>query len=79
MSFLTEIVRLMWCVKGVKINTLVVLGFGWPVEVYFGLLSVSEINIKYVYRVLACLVGLTHGCGNLTHHVLWYVLIGYLG
>ena len=54
MSFLTEIVRLMWCVKGVKINTLVVLGFGWPVEVYFGLLSVSEINIKYVYRVLAC-------------------------
>ena len=79
MSFLTEIVRLMWCVKGVKINTLVVLGFGWPVEVFFGLLSVSEINIKYVYRVLACLVGLTHGCVNFTQHVLWYVLIGYLG
>ena len=161
MSFLTEIVRHMWCIKGVKINTLVVLGFGWPVAVYFGLLSVSEINtlrprqgwrhfaddifmciffnenccilikfslkyvrkgpidnnpalvqmmawsrpgdkplsepmmvslpthicvtrpqwvnIKYVYRVLACLVGLTHGCVNLTHHVLWYVLIGYLG
>ena len=69
MYFLTEIVRLMWCVKGVEINTLV----------FFGLLSVSEINIKYVYRVLACLVGLTHGCVNLTHHVLWYVLIGYHG
>ena len=54
-AILARVTLLMWRVKGVKFNTLVVLGFGWPVEICFGLLSVSETYTKYVYRVLACL------------------------
>ena len=54
-AILARVTLLMWRVKDVKFNTLVVLGFGWSVEIFFGLLSVSETYIKYVYRVLACL------------------------